>query len=144
LSLCWRRTKRRAKRFRFEGDRSALVARRAAFCIKSGRCLDGEPFELPFSCNAYGKPGIPSEIPGSDLRFNASHSGGMALIAITRRREVGIDVEAVRSDIDYLAVAEHAFSERERETLRPLSAGVPHWLARKLSARSFGTGAAFR
>ncbi|MGE5336099.1 MAG: 4'-phosphopantetheinyl transferase family protein [Nitrososphaerota archaeon] len=42
------------------------------------------------------------------LRFNLSHSGGLALIAVTEGREVGVDLELVEPGRDLVALAERA------------------------------------
>ena len=39
------------------------------------------------------------------MRFNVSHSNGRALYAVTRRREVGVDLEHIRSGKDHVALA---------------------------------------
>jgi 4'-phosphopantetheinyl transferase len=57
---------------------------------------------------------------GHPVRFNLSHSGDLALVAVTRRREIGVDVERLRRESDLLDVAEHYFAPRERATLRSL------------------------
>ena len=140
----------RAHRFRYERHRSAYIACRAGLRILLGRYLDrttnpqarsssprlpnGETPELcpaPLSrhgyysgtlhVNAFGKPFLPPEHSDQDLRFNVSHSGGVALIAIAQGREVGVDIEAIRSGADHLAISERFFSERERSALRTLS-----------------------
>ena len=54
------------------------------------------------------------------IRFNLSHSHGVALYAVTRGREVGIDLEYIRSDLEVEQIAERFFSRREIATLRAL------------------------
>ena len=56
-----------------------------------GRALGCAPAEVKFRYGAHGKPGL----AGSDLRFNISHSGALAVIALARV-EVGVDVELPR------------------------------------------------
>ena len=112
----------RAERYRFERDRSAFVVRRGVLRLLVGRYLGQGPFRQPFSVTAYGQPLMPAGILGEDLRFSVSHSGGVALLAFARGREIGVDVEAVRSDVDYCGIAQRFFSKREQETLRSLPA----------------------
>ena len=54
--------------------------------------------------------------------FNVSHSGGIALLAFVRGREIGIDVEQVRSDFDLEAIARRFFSAHEQDQLFALAA----------------------
>ncbi len=49
-----------------------------------------------------------------------SHSHGVALYAVTRDREVGIDLEFIRRDLEVEQIAERFFSRRETATLRAL------------------------
>jgi 4'-phosphopantetheinyl transferase len=56
-----------------------------------GRALGCPPGEVSFRYGPHGKP----EIAGAPLRFNISHSGAVALIALGRQ-EVGVDVELPR------------------------------------------------
>ena len=53
-----------------------------------------------------------------DLRFNLSHTAGAAVIAITQRRQIGIDVERIRMDTNALQLAERFFSRPEVEWLQ--------------------------
>jgi 4'-phosphopantetheinyl transferase len=61
-----------------------------------------------------GKP----RLPGEELQFNLSHSGEVALIAVSESRSVGVDVERVKLDRDFLALAERALGEEEVAALR--------------------------
>jgi 4'-phosphopantetheinyl transferase len=59
---------------------------------------------------------------GGDLiRFNLSHSHRMALCAIARDRELGIDIEFVREGPHADQIAEQFFSPNEVRTLRALT-----------------------
>jgi 4'-phosphopantetheinyl transferase len=75
---------------------------------------------LRFCCNAHGKPAL---VPGSwaeDLRFNLSHSYGLALFAFAPHRDVGVDVEYVRPSLTDDRLAERFFSTQEVTALRAL------------------------
>lgn len=50
-----------------------------------------------------------------------SHTDGLALLAFERKREVGVDVERIRPQLDARKLAERFFSVRERQYLESLS-----------------------
>jgi 4'-phosphopantetheinyl transferase len=59
-----------------------------------GRYLDRDPRALRFVLGPHGKPALGHEAGATtELRFNLSHAGGLALVAVTAGREVGVDVE---------------------------------------------------
>ena len=51
------------------------------------------------------------------LHFNLSHTDGLALIAISRAREVGVDVERVRPVPRAVAIAARVFTQDEAEAV---------------------------
>jgi phosphopantetheinyl transferase len=57
--------------------------------------LDCDPRALDFVLGPRGKPALLVEegTPAMDLRFNLSHSGSLALVAVSSEREVGVDIE---------------------------------------------------
>lgn len=59
-----------------------------------GRYLALPANELQFEANRHGKPRL--AIPEGELAFNLSHSSSLALVAVARR-EVGVDVERIRT-----------------------------------------------
>jgi len=67
---------------------------------------------------AQGKPILREGQLKSEIRFNVSHSNGLAVYAVARGRELGIDIEAIRTDFG--DTAEHCFSIQERSELRSL------------------------
>ena len=67
--------------------------------------------------------GVLRTLLGRDLRFNLSHSGGLALHAFAAGREVGVDVERIRPETDVTGVAGHSFSPAEVDALASVPAG---------------------
>jgi 4'-phosphopantetheinyl transferase len=70
---------------------------------------------LQLDIGAFGKPFFADGKATYGLRFNLSHSHRLALIAITRDREVGVDIEYMRPDFVTDDVAAHFFSRAEVE-----------------------------
>src|SRR5207248_6265353 len=72
-------------RSRFAKDRDAFTAARGMLRGILGRYLDYPPGALRFDYTVHGKPSLPGELGGDRLRFNLSHSHGLALCAVDRK-----------------------------------------------------------
>jgi 4'-phosphopantetheinyl transferase len=110
----------RAEQFYFERDREHFIAARGVLRAILGGYLNRAPESLSFCYSSHGKPALAGETDDDAIRFNVSHSHGVALFAVTRGREVGIDVEHIRSDLEVAEIAERFFSQREVAMLRTL------------------------
>ena len=110
----------RAERFHFRVDREHFIVSRGLLRTVLGRYLNAEPGELCFCYSPYGKPSLAGEFSRSLIKFNLSHSRGVALFAFTRGREIGVDVEFARPDLATDEIAERFFSPREVTMLRAL------------------------
>jgi 4'-phosphopantetheinyl transferase len=110
----------RANRFSFEIDRQRFITARGILRSILSRYITIYPGQLRFYYNQYGKPFLDPEFSSSLLNFNLSHSGSVALYAITRNMEIGVDVERVRSDFAYEELAKHFFSANEVAILRTI------------------------
>ncbi len=100
---------------RFERDRDRFVVARALQRLVLARYLGCAPSALAFMRGAHGKPALSSPAE-TGLGFNLSDSGDLVLMAVARRREVGIDVEQWAADLDSDALDElagTAFSDAE-------------------------------
>jgi 4'-phosphopantetheinyl transferase len=111
---------KRARQFYFEKDRLHWIVARGILRILLGYYLDIDPRGVSFVTNGYGKPFIAYPSHGTRLRFNLTHSGELALYALTYDRHVGVDVEYMRSDIDCEKLAQYHFSPYERAALQAL------------------------
>lgn len=110
----------RAASFRFERDRRRFIVRRGVLRAILGRYTAIEPTRLRFRYSAHGKPALTGDCGAPSVRFNLSHSDGVALFAIGFSRDIGIDLERSRADLDFLEIAEQFFSAGEVSTLRAL------------------------
>ena len=113
----------RASRFHFSTDRSRFIAARGTLRTILGLYLDESPGELTICSGPFGKP----YLARSSLRFNVSHSDGIALIALTDGREVGIDLEHVRPQVDHESIASRFFSPAESAKLGALPQSRRSW-----------------
>lgn len=112
--------RQRAGRFRFERDRCRYLAARAMLRRIVASYLADKPEQVRFRYERYGKPAVVAERPDACVDFNVSHSGEFALLAIAKGRNVGIDIERIRLDIEAEKIAECFFSPAEVRTLRSL------------------------
>lgn len=110
----------RAKRFYFQKDREHFIVARGQLRAILGRYLKTQPSQLRFCYSPHGKPALAHRSGSNGLRFNVSHSHGLALYAITYSGELGVDVEFIRPKLADEQIAEHFFSPREVTSLRAL------------------------
>ena len=139
----------RADRFRFEKDRRHFIVARGLLRTILGNYLNTKPGQLQFCYSPYGKPALTGESGGSGIKFNLSHSHGLALYAITRHREVGVDLEFIQPHLADERTATQFFSPREVAMLRALSRGVKEeaffncWTRKEAYLKARGEGLAF-
>ena len=107
----------RAGRFLRAADREQFVAAHGVLRSILGRYLGVAPVQVELERGQTGKP----ELTGAPLRFNLSHSGKMALVAIALSNQVGVDVEQLRPMPDALGIAESYFAPAEAAALRRLN-----------------------
>lgn len=87
----------RAARFVFEKDRKQWAQARSALRRTLAGYVGCAPESLEF---VYGENGKPALAWDSGVEFNISHSGGWAMIAVTRGVPVGVDIEVIRETVD--------------------------------------------
>jgi 4'-phosphopantetheinyl transferase len=109
----------RSARFHFERDRQRFIVARGVLRDLLGRYLQTQPDQIGFVYNAFGKPDL-SPAFGSRLKFNLSHSAGLALIAIATASDVGVDLEHIRAQSDCADIARRFFSAAEVDYLSAL------------------------
>ena len=111
---------RRAERFAREMDRRRFIVSHAAQRTILAQHLGIAPVDVTLTCRLGGKPELATSTGKLPLRFNLSHSGELALVALTLEQEVGVDVEHVRPSIDASGIVERFFAAGERAVWRTL------------------------
>lgn len=134
----------RVQRFYYKQHAERYAVAHAVLRRTLAGYLDTDPRELRFTTGEHGKPELAalgaarsaasrsaasrSAASRSDLdestaplHFNLSHSGDLALIAVSQFGGVGVDVERWRTNVEHLEIAERFFSPFERDALRALS-----------------------
>jgi len=112
----------RAARFLAPLARRHFVLTRALLRMLVGGYLNEQPTAVKLRFSAREKPGLDQPQAESKLEFNISHSGGVSLLAFTRAREIGVDVELVRKDRDVDGIARRFFSLAEQKQLETIPA----------------------
>jgi 4'-phosphopantetheinyl transferase len=111
----------RARRFVFDRHRFRYVRTRAALRSILGRHLQMPASEVALRTAPGGKTFLADA--SASLYFNVSHSSDLALIALTRGGEIGVDLEAVRPRVDdWVMLAQRYFAAEEVEALEGYSA----------------------
>ena len=103
-----------------------------------GRYVD----DLRFDTAPLGKPFL----VGRAVRFNLSHSGDLAAVAVARRREVGVDVERLRPVHREARVARRIMSDAEHAQYLALPEAerggflLRTWARKEALVKAAGTG----
>lgn len=102
----------RANRFTSSAHRARFITGRAALRQILSRYLGVTPADIAFRYGERDKPAI--AVPETDLQFNLAHSGDVALFAVTRGHELGVDIERERPLADETALIRRFFSPTEQ------------------------------
>jgi len=131
-----------ADRFRAVPLPQRFVAAHGVLRAVLAHHLRGDPRDVVFVREPRGK----LRLPGEPLRFNLSHSDDLAVVAVTRDHEIGVDVERVRSEVPALSIAERFFSPEERDALQAVGhsrrahAFFHLWTSKEAYLKALGTG----
>jgi len=109
----------RAERFYFPEHRQRFIAGRGILRAILGSYLGIAPGEVEFDYQPRGKPVLAEKFAKSGLAFNLSHSQGLGLCGVSDR-QIGVDLEYMRSIDDVEALANRFFLPREYELVRSL------------------------
>ncbi|HEX9012321.1 MAG TPA: 4'-phosphopantetheinyl transferase superfamily protein [Anaerolineaceae bacterium] len=136
----------RAARYRYAELRREYVVGRGALRALLGAYLGAAPRQVALDYEDRGRPVLAANFAGSGLRFNLSNARDLALIAITRGRGVGVDLESDRRRIVLRDVAARFFAPAECERLFALPEDTQRqaffdcWTRKEAYLKARGTG----
>jgi 4'-phosphopantetheinyl transferase len=136
----------RAAKFRFDHHRRRWSAARVLLRLVLGRYLAVGPHSVVLEVGDHGRRVVSWPEHSEWLCFSPSRSGDLALVAIARGQRVGVDVEHVRPDLDFVAVARRALGndvadqlEAERDEQRA-DTFFRAWVREEARGKCRGTG----
>lgn len=133
----------RMERIRFLGDRKMYGASHVMVRKVLSRYVDAPPESLRFARGGQGKPALIGTPNG--VEFNLTHTRGLAVVAVSLNRAVGVDAERGDRSINE-ALAERIFSDTERRDLSELPdalrarAMVRLWTLKEAYVKALGVG----
>jgi 4'-phosphopantetheinyl transferase len=140
--------KRRHARFKFERDARLFLISHALLRTALSDFSDSTiaPADWVFESGTYGRPEItPGEgVPG--MRFNLTHTQGLAVCAVTSSADIGVDAEAENRNLDMAALAPRIMSPTELSRFQSASSEVQRkqflslWTLKEAFAKARGLG----
>jgi 4'-phosphopantetheinyl transferase len=133
-------------RFGFATDAHTYLVAHALVRSALSLYADVRASALRFAAGRQGRPEIEAPAECRALRFNLSHTDGLVACAITRERDVGVDVERLARAAQIAGIAARWFSGVELSALARLE---PHsrarrygdlWTMREAYAKARGKG----
>lgn len=139
----------RAEQLKIENKRLQFVLTRAVLKELLGKELGLSPIDIEFDYAEHGKPFISPETNPENIEFNVSHSNDYAAIAISNNIKLGVDIEQIRTGIEFEKLAQRFFSKIECEHILSLAeeekqaAFFSIWSAKEAFIKAHGEGVGF-
>lgn len=103
----------RASAFKFNSHRDRYIQTHAVLRQILAYHVKLPTSQIVLQYNQYGKPSLVDGLAHSSIEFNLTHSGNQALVAVSRNRVVGVDIELIDQKLDFEKLAHHTFTSRE-------------------------------
>jgi 4'-phosphopantetheinyl transferase len=137
--------RQRASQFRFDKDRRLYTVSHVAMRSLLALYLRVPGKDIQLVSGVHGKPSLAVPAAGR-LEFNLAHSHELALLAVTRGRAVGVDVEYVKRDFAFEEIAARFFTAREVASLSLLPRALQRtgffkcWTSKEAFLKAKATG----
>jgi len=148
LSMLSEQERTQYRRFHFPEDAHRYLLSHAMVRRTLSRYTDIDPAEFEFSQAGNGKPALAN--PGlRSLKFNLTHTPGLAACVVTLVDECGIDAEKISARHNPVAVAKRMFSRAEHaeliqlQGLEQLEYFYRRWTLREAYVKARGIGLSF-
>jgi 4'-phosphopantetheinyl transferase len=138
--------RQRCDRFLFAKDRALYLVAHALVRSALSCYANVAPGAWRFVQNAFGRPEIARGFTNRPIRFSLSHSSGVAIVAVACDRDIGADVEEIRTGTIVDDVTSYAFSARERSAIAAMRDPArcrrffEHWTLKEAYIKAIGTG----
>lgn len=127
----------RMGRYARRADKVRFAVARAALRALLGERLGCAPSQLAFTQGVYGRPSLAAR---PDVSFNLSHSGERALLAVSMRRTVGVDIEVADTGLAWRALLDLVCDPEEARTILSTPDFYRCWTAKEALLKATGEG----
>jgi len=148
MDLLSDREREQCRRFRFPDDGHHYLVSHALVRNVLSKYADISPRDWVFSQAEHGRPEVAN--PGlPPIRFNLSHTKGLAACIVTLSHDCGIDVEKICDRHNPAGVAKRMFAKDEYEHMQRLSGHeqleyfFTRWTLREAYVKARGIGISF-
>lgn len=143
-----RQEQERAEKFTFPDKFEEYVVTRGLLRTALSHVLEQSPGAFSFEYTTEKKPYLAKKFDGQCVSFNVSHSNGQSLVAISLERNIGIDIEKIRNDVEHEKLAKRFFSLAEYEALKQYEGDTAQaffavWTRKEAFVKAVGKGIAF-
>ncbi len=104
----------RTDKLKVEEKQQQYIITRGTLRQRLGLLTNIDPKDFVFKILEHGKPALANNHQCADITFNVSHSNDLALIAITQKQIIGIDIEKINHESDHQALMKRFFSKVEQ------------------------------
>lgn len=138
--------RQRADRLIIQRHRENFIVARGILRQLLSNYLNYPAREIKFTQGPFGKIEIHRLMPTPLIKFNLSHTGEYALFAFSLDRDLGVDIEHIRADIEIKDIAQRFFSTVETKTLLSLPADMQTqaffncWTRKEAFIKAIGQG----
>ena len=141
----------RASRFVRPRDGRRFAVCRGSLRLILGQLTNAPPQAVSFRFGPGGKPELAGHGPPGDaplLRFNVTHSDELALVAVSLDRELGVDLERLRTISEAARIVESYFTPAEQAQFAAIeepasaSAFLRGWTRKEAILKAKGVGLA--
>ncbi len=112
--------KERSERFKFYKHRKLFIASHGFLHAILARYIDAPESGIEFFHKEYGKPFIVDEQNRNNIQFNLSHSGNLAILAVCKNQQLGIDIEFAERKTQWEGIIKRFFTQSEQQKLLAL------------------------
>jgi len=137
--------KTRGQQFVFASHQDRFIFSHGVLRYVLSYYLSMKPTEIVFLQGEKGKPFLSN----TSLQFNLSHAEDCVFIGVANEAEIGVDVEHIAPQKDYLALARRFFSPAEYAQLFALSGAMQRlafyriWTMKEAVVKALGDGLSF-
>jgi len=139
----------RADKLKVDDKKQQYIITRGTLRQRLGLLTNIEPEYFVFEHLEHGKPVLVNDARYADIKFNVSHSHDLALIAISQKQNIGIDIEKINHESNHQALMTRFFSKSEQAEFQTIQeknmakAFCACWTRKEAFIKAIGSGVSY-